>query len=474
MPTLNAEDRLGTTLAGKYRIDRILGAGGMGTVFAGLHAWTGREVAVKMLNADFATDPAVVQRFLQEARAAAKLRHPNVVDVLDMGQAEDGAVYLVLELMQGKPLSDAVARGPMSVDDTLARLLPTIDALALAHSHGIVHRDLKPDNIFLSLDAQGREVPKLLDFGIAKVAGGNTAKTGTGFIVGTPSYMSPEQALGKADLGPPSDVWSMGVVLFQCLTARLPFESEVATALLVNIVTQRAPGVGTMGVALPPALVEVVDRALLTDPAARFAHAGELAQALRDAVGGVARAGAAVAPTVVDARPPHESAAPGPIVQPGQASATPFTWAGTVPSDDAGAPPKRALPKVALIGAGLVAAALIGVVVLVGRGPSDVPPSTLGHGSAGAASPTSPVEPPRFAAPVVVPVPAPVVAAQAPDAGQAQLAALPDSAPRPTGAPPRHVPHPQGTESTPTPDSPNSDTPRPASERGANGAQIIE
>ncbi len=129
MPILTSAERIGTTLAGKYRLDRILGQGGMGTVFAGVHEWTSRQVAVKMLNADLAADDVTAQRFLQEARAAAGLEHPNVVDVLDMGQAEDGAVYLVLELLVGESLADQIVRGPMSVQATLSHLLPVIDAL---------------------------------------------------------------------------------------------------------------------------------------------------------------------------------------------------------------------------------------------------------------------------------------------------------------------------------------------------------
>ena len=368
MPILTAEERIGTTLAGKYRLDRILGAGGMGTVYAGVHAWTSREVAVKMLNPEYATDKVVVQRFLQEARAAAQLKHPNVVDVLDMGQSEDGSVYLVLELLEGAPLTDLVARGPMPAVGALARLLPVIDALAAAHARGIVHRDLKPDNIFLSLTAQGRVIPKLLDFGIAKMASGTGAKTSAGFIVGTPEYMSPEQAQGKADVGPASDVWSMGVVLFECLTGKLPFEAESSVGLLVAICSKPAPGVRTVDAKIPRPIADVVDRALASDPANRFANAGELAQALHAASSKLTPTELAVAPgpTAPAAKP---AASDSMLAE--RTVITPFTWA----EDDA-TPPARSRRRMmtwAAAGAGLFVLGVAGALVAINSGSSTSP-----------------------------------------------------------------------------------------------------
>lgn len=513
MPILTAAERIGTTLAGKYRLDRILGAGGVGTVFGGVHAWTGRQVAVKMLNPDYAADAVVAQRFLLEARAAARLAHPNVVDVLDMGQAEDGAVYLVLELMAGAPLTKLVARGPMTVEDTLARLLPVIDALAAAHAHGIVHRDLKPDNIFLSLNAQGREVPKLLDFGIAKVAG-NTANTGVGLIVGTPQYMSPEQALGKVDLGPASDVWSMGVVLFECLTGKLPFEAESPTGTLVAIVTQRAPGVGTVGVEVPSAIARVIDRSLLPDPLERFAHAGELAKALQAAANTAGLASAAVAPkssalpetgsSQVSA--PHSSdgsqasgyratgSEPGPVPAP----ATQFTWAKREAVAVRDAPNKRILPwlvaggAVLFLGAAAVVVGLTAAAVTVGAevgGAQGDAGTVSGQPAAGAAVPATvpPVVP--GAMPVVLRsnVGAPLGAGGAVgDGGQGIGIATPPAArsrpargniaaPVSTTAvvrePPRVAPRAPVPAEQPGPRVPAR---RPSSERGANGSLILD
>src|SRR5262245_31272308 len=180
MPILTPEERIGNLLAGKYQLERILGEGGMGVVFEGVHSWTSRKVAVKLLHPNYAKDQAIVRRFLQEARTATALRHPNVVDVLDMGSEDDGTAYLVLELLSGEPLSDVLARGPLPLRDALIILLPAMNALATAHDKLFIHRDLKPENIFLHYEG-GELVPKVLDFGLAKVleAGGD-ARTRTG------------------------------------------------------------------------------------------------------------------------------------------------------------------------------------------------------------------------------------------------------------------------------------------------------
>ena len=228
MPLLTDQERLGTTLAEKYRIDRIVGRGGMGVVFSATHLWTGRPVAVKLLLPGLADDAGLVKRFLREARAAAGLRHPNVVDVLDMGSEPDGTVYLVLEMLVGESLDAVLERhGRLTLRELAAWVVPVCDAVGAAHGQGIVHRDLKPENIFLHRPAEGVTLPKLLDFGIAKVLGTGTSKqTAVGSVIGTLHYMSPEQAEGRADVGPRSDVWALGVVLYECLTGRMPFDGS--------------------------------------------------------------------------------------------------------------------------------------------------------------------------------------------------------------------------------------------------------
>ncbi|MFO0682282.1 MAG: serine/threonine-protein kinase [Sandaracinus sp.] len=299
MPILTPQERIGLTMAGKYRLESILATGGMATVFAGVHAWTEREVAVKILNYEHAREPEVVRRFLQEARAAAQLKHPNVVDVLDMGEDTDGTVYLVLERLHGETLKARIRRGPLSLREVAASILPVMRAVASAHQKGVVHRDIKPDNIFLATTEPGVIVPKLLDFGIAKVsAATDSGSTRTGLMVGTPSYMAPEQVRGERDVGPRADVWSMGVVLHAAITGRVPFEAESSAAVLARVITERAAPIQTLAPQLRPSVAAVIDRALTFEAHARFADMGEMVAALEAALDGPAQGvvASAVAP----------------------------------------------------------------------------------------------------------------------------------------------------------------------------------
>jgi serine/threonine-protein kinase len=292
VPILTHEERVGTLLAEKYRLEAILGRGGMATVFGGRHEWTGRRVAVKVLNHEFSSDPVMAERFLREARTSAELKHPNVVDVLDMGRAEDGSVYLVLERLDGSDLADILASGTLSPETTFTLLAPVMRALAYAHKKGVVHRDLKPENIFVHEDAEGQAVPKVLDFGIAKILDdAGTSMTRTGMLLGTPDYMSPEQARALPDIGPATDVWSMGVVWWQCLSGQLPFCEQSPSALVITIATTRAPSIATVAPSLHPALVAAIDRALESDRAVRYPDMRAFLDAL---VKAAAQAGVAV------------------------------------------------------------------------------------------------------------------------------------------------------------------------------------
>ncbi len=270
MPVLLPKERLGSRIADKYQLDAILGRGGMGVVYKGTHVWTGRPVAVKVMGPEYAEDEHMAKRFLREARSAAALSHPNVVDVLDMGRDVDGSVYLVLEHLSGHSLGDRLDEvRRIAVDETLAVLFPVMDALTEAHSKGIVHRDLKPDNIFLSIDAKGVVVPKLLDFGVAKVLrGGGTAATQTGTVLGTPHYMSPEQARGSTNVGPASDVWALGVVMVQCLSGKLLYDTEELLTTLSAIASGPDPVIDLPDV--HPAIRRTLERALRKDVKERF------------------------------------------------------------------------------------------------------------------------------------------------------------------------------------------------------------
>jgi len=257
----------GREIAGRYRLGRILGEGGMGVVYEATHLMTQRQVALKLMRPEFADDRQTLLRFFTEARAATKLRHPNVIDVLDCGESEDGLPFIVLDYLDGETFEALMLRdGPLPPEVVLGTLRPVMDALAQGHDNGILHRDLKPGNVFLSLDHLGRMTPKLLDFGVAKFVGVVGAMpTETGTMVGTPAYMSPEQVRGQPDLDGRIDVWGMGILLYEALSARRPFEAENAMALVMQIATEPAPPLASVAPDVPAAVCEAVDRALRTD-----------------------------------------------------------------------------------------------------------------------------------------------------------------------------------------------------------------
>lgn len=285
VPILTHEERVGT-LVGKYRLEGILGEGGMGVVYRATNTATGRLVAIKVLRQPLVHDPSAYPRFEREARAAATLRHPNVIDVLDLGTSEDGAAFMVLELLEGESLGDLLDRAaPLSPEQTLRILLPVVDVLVQAHAQGFAHRDLKPENIFLARGPDGSVTPKLLDFGLAKPLQTEEAirLTATGNVFGTPAYMSPEQAQGMPNVEHTFDLWAVGVLLFEALTGRPPFEAPTAAMLMNKLLSERAPRVRDLAPEVPPAVARVVDRALHPQLAKRYADATALKEALEGA-----------------------------------------------------------------------------------------------------------------------------------------------------------------------------------------------
>lgn len=276
-PPWRAESRVGSVIQGRYRLDRLVGRGGSGATFAAHDVQLMRDVAVKLLlSRDGEVD---VMRFMQEARIASSLRHPHIVEVFDVGIDEQGLPFLVMELLTGETLQHAIReRKALTPGDAFAWLLPIMGAVAVAHDRGVLHRDLKPDNIFLSRDLSGRIVPKLLDFGVAKMFEGATL-TRSGAVVGTPAYMSPEQALDET-LTHASDVWSLGVVWFATLSGQLPFRGDGLTSVLLKIVNEPAPLLSSVAPALPRTLSASVDRALRRDKNARYSSVREFARTL--------------------------------------------------------------------------------------------------------------------------------------------------------------------------------------------------
>ncbi|MET0594072.1 MAG: serine/threonine-protein kinase, partial [Polyangiaceae bacterium] len=225
----------GTLISQKYELIRMLGEGGMGAVWVARNIALDAHVGLKLIRAEVSKNvPGVQGRLLQEARAAASLGHPAIIRVFDFGTTERGDPFIAMELLHGESLADLLQRkGKVTPTRAVQTLLPIIDALATAHRTGIVHRDLKPDNIFLSHEAGGRLQPKVLDFGIAKAERSVSPHlTREGTVLGSPAYMSPEQARGIGDVDARSDIWALSIVLYQVLTGELPFVAENSNALL--------------------------------------------------------------------------------------------------------------------------------------------------------------------------------------------------------------------------------------------------
>ena len=270
---------------GNYRVTGLLGEGGMGRVYRAVHPDIGRHVAIKVVANQFSLDSVVVGRFRAEAQAVNRIRHPNIVDISDFGLLPDGRPYFVMELLEGEPLNERLARGPMGFEEAWPILEQTLDALAAAHAVGIIHRDLKPDNLFLT-QQRGQPFVKLLDFGIAKLREqGSMRATSDGQMLGTPLYMSPEQALGKAaDVGPASDLYSFGIVMYEMFTGTLPFIADALGMLVVMHAHEEPPPPSSKASAdrpIDPRLEAIILQCLAKSPGDRFASATALLDALR-------------------------------------------------------------------------------------------------------------------------------------------------------------------------------------------------
>jgi serine/threonine protein kinase len=278
--------RLNHILAGKYRIDAFVGAGGMGLVYAASHRVTEQSVAVKFLRRELADQPELTRRFLKEAQIVARLHHPNAVKLMELGDDPDYGPYMVLELLRGESLETQLSRvHSLTLEQACAWLLPIMDMLEHAHAHAVLHRDIKPANIFLHEAGPGRIVPKLLDFGLGRVMNEQLGLgTKTGQMLGTPAHMSPEQASGAKGLKAASDVWSMATVWYRCLSGREAFERGTADATLVAVVNGEYKRLVTVCPQLPRAraLSKVLDKALCVDPNARTQSIATLRAQLAD------------------------------------------------------------------------------------------------------------------------------------------------------------------------------------------------
>ncbi|MEC7521569.1 MAG: protein kinase [Myxococcota bacterium] len=274
----------GRVLLGRYRVERVLGEGGMGAVYLARHELIDKGVVIKVLHEDMARDQDVVERFRREAKAATAIGNEHIVDVTDMGELDDGSPFIVMELLEGRPLADAIEEdGAFPVARTVHVAMQICDALAAAHEKGIVHRDLKPENIFLVERRKDADFVKVLDFGISKMQKSPAEEgnlTRTGMAMGTPTYMSPEQAQGLKTLDHRTDVYALGVILYEMLAGDLPFLAETYPALLLKMMTEDAPPLTEKRGDVPPGLAELVQRTMAKKPEDRPATMRELAEAL--------------------------------------------------------------------------------------------------------------------------------------------------------------------------------------------------
>jgi serine/threonine-protein kinase len=443
-------------VAEKYRLTRLLGRGGMGSVWEGLHTSLGTRVAVKFIDAAYAEDEEARNRFRNEARAAATLRSKHVVQVYDHGVSDDGRPYIVMEFLSGEPLDKRLDRvGRLSLPDTANIIMQTCRALSKAHDAGIVHRDLKPENVFLVWDDEDQaDIAKVVDFGIAKFTDpslGASSATRTGSVLGTPYYMSPEQARGLRSVDYRSDLWSIGVIAYRCVVGSLPFEGEAIGDVLVKICTAPLPVPSTLVAGVPPTFDAWFARALAREPENRFGNARELADELMAASGLSQRLPMS---SIVDPSSPHQAApsnaewstarTQAAVVTPGIGGLTPPPAALTgAPTTQTPAPPGKS--RVGLV----VALAVAGVLVLgvgsavaykLGKSPaapakaSGPEPSASIAVAVPSAGPAPNALPPTASAkPAVEPVPSASVAEKP------SVAPPPATARRPAAAPHRHA-----------------------------------
>jgi serine/threonine protein kinase len=418
----------GTTF-GRYEIVRLIGEGGMGVVYEALHTELNKRVAVKILPAAVARIPEWRARFLREGMTAASIHHPNVAEVFDVGE-RDGLLFLVMELLEGETLSALLEReSRLSVKRAVDLLLPVCAALSVAHELGVVHRDLKPENIFLASSRHGGLQPKLLDFGISKTSEIGPRITTADALLGTPHYMSPEQASSR-DVDARADQYALGVVLYECTTGRRPFDGSQLYPLLHAIVKGDAPKPREVYAELPSDFEAILVRCMALDPAERFADMDALARAL---LGFASRTAQGLwHPVFSDASTP---ALPLSVV-PTEPIYLLKTQPDLRPEFIAPAPHARSLshPRAVPVVAFFVALALAlagATLIAVAR-----PPPLVAARPAAAAAPSSPAvlraEP---IAPVVPAPPAPVVIAAPSVEPTAEVVPVPAARPRSSGRP---------------------------------------
>ena len=400
----------GAVLGGKYRMLRRIAEGGMGTIWEVEHVEIGRRLAVKVLHAEYSRNVEVVARFRREAQIAGTLGHDHICPVLDVGQDDQGQPYLVMELLRGRCLADALAEDrALAIERALDITAQILEALIAAHAAGVVHRDLKPENVFLSRVGGRDDFVRVLDFGISKVAEQDgkptTALTRTGFVMGTPHYMAPEQARGQKDLDARVDVYAVGAILYEMLTGSRAYDGNSVNEIIIKLATEPFTLPSALRPDLPRQVEAIVLRAMARSRDERFATASEMSEAVSHARG----VGAAIAPEAsrVSAAPTLPRTSTPLAVTRSQVAATPAL------------PPRRV--PIVIAAAGVLLAVGLGVIAWVAvdglhtpqtvQGPAAGPPLTApnplgrGSGTPPASLAAQPAPPPR-----VIPDPAAPVA----------------------------------------------------------------
>jgi serine/threonine-protein kinase len=443
--------REGDLLAGKFRVEKVLGAGGMGVVVAARHVELRQRVALKFLLPSALGSAEHTERFLREAQAVVRLKSEHVAKVLDIGRLDDGAPYIVMEFLDGSDLSQYLAaQGPLPVEEAVSYVLQACEALAEAHALGIIHRDLKPQNLFLTRRPDGRAHVKVLDFGISKTISATSqaplSLTRTSTIIGSPLYMSPEQMRSGKSATERSDLWSIGVIMYELLTGRVPFMAETMPDLCFKVAQDVIIPPIDLRADIPLALSDVILRCLERDVDKRVANVAELAVALEPFVPEPQRGAAGRVSTVlrIQTMRPHvangaPSAHPKPVVGAATGSSA---WGKTQ------SVPVTRGRKMAIVAAGVAAAAIavaLTVIAVRGSGVTETRSPGATPSAIASASASSPPPPAAVLAPVapavavgVEPVASPAIAASASTSAapkplpRATVAAAPPVPPRPT------------------------------------------
>lgn len=431
---MSAPVREGEILAGKFRVERVLGIGGMGVVVAARHLAFDELVALKFLLPEVLAQPEVVARFAREAQAAFRIKSEHVCRVSDVGELPNGAPYMVMEYLEGSDLASVLeSRGALPTDLALEYLLQALEAVSEAHRLGIVHRDLKPANLFLTQRPDGSPLVKVLDFGISKLTAPGAGMTKTSAVMGSPGYMAPEQWGKGAE--PRSDVWALGVVLYELIAGRPPFEGDTLPVLWQKIAHEPAAPLRAARPEVPEGIDAIVARCLAKEPADRFESVAALAAALAPfapksaqlSIERVSRVLGGRTPSLADIeRPPesidaeaagHDAARAAPVAAM-SAAARPQTrtdWSGTHPNGVGATPSASSSKRVVLLGAAALVALVVGAVGYALHGRTTTAPPVADHVDDPQASAAGAVEPPPAAstAPPVAPAVAPPASATA-------------------------------------------------------------